>query len=289
MSISVDVAVPAAAELGEGPVWDATERRLIWVDIEACLIHRYDPLTQVDDHVRVSGRVGYASPRRGGGIALAMEHTLAVTNAGGEPVVVATVEPTAPTRMNDGNCDSRGRLYAGTMALDERSPVGSLYRLDPDGAIENILQNVTVSNGIDWSLDGETMFYVDSASQSIDAFDFDLTAGRISNRREFVRFSTDDGTPDGITIDAEGCVWVALWGGWAVWRYTADGELDIVVKLPTQNITSAAFGGDRLDELYVTSAREGLTDSELEAQPDAGALFRCRTGVVGRAQHVYAG
>ena len=289
MSISVDVAVPAAAVLGEGPVWDATERRLIWVDIEGCLIHRYDPLTRVDDQVRVSGRVGYASPRRGGGIALAMEHTFAVTDAGGDPVVVATVEPTAPTRMNDGNCDSSGRLYAGTMALDERSPVGSLYRLDPDGAIERILQNVTVSNGIDWSLDGETMFYVDSASQSIDAFDFDVTAGRVSNRREFVRFSTDDGTPDGITIDAKGCVWVALWGGWSVRRYTADGELDIVVKLPTQNITSAAFGGDHLDELYVTSAREGLTDSEFEAQPDAGALFRCRPGVVGRAQHVYAG
>jgi sugar lactone lactonase YvrE len=288
-SVSVDVAVPAAAELGEGPVWDATERRLIWVDIEGRLVHRYDPLSRIDQEVRMSGRVGFAAPRRGGGTVLAMEHTFAVTGPAGGLVIVATVEPTAPTRMNDGNCDSRGRFYAGTMALDERSPVGSLYRLDPDGAVERILRNVTVSNGIDWSLDGETMFYVDSATQTVDAFDFDLSAGRVSNRREFVRLGADEGTPDGITIDAEGCVWVALWGGWSVRRYTAAAELDLVVTLPAQNITSMAFGGELLDELYVTSAREGLTDSELSAQPEAGALFRCRTGVFGRAQHVYVG
>jgi sugar lactone lactonase YvrE len=289
-SALVEVAVPAAAVLGEGPVWDATQRRLIWVDIEGCILHRYDPVSRENQSVTMSGRIGYAAPRRGGGMVLAMEHTFAVTDRFDCVVeVIATVEPNAPTRMNDGNCDSRGRFYAGTMALDERSPVGSLYRLDPDGAVELILSDVTVSNGIDWSLDGETMFYVDSASQSVDAFDFDIATGRISNRREFVRFSTDEGTPDGITIDAEGCVWVALWGGWSVRRYTSDGELGLVVTLPAQNITSAAFGGDLLDELYVTSAREGLSDSELDAQPEAGALFRCRTGIVGRAQHVYAG
>lgn len=286
----VDVVVPAVAVLGEGPVWDATQRRLIWVDIEGCTLHRYDPVSREDQTVTTSGRIGCAAPRRGGGLVLAMEHTLAVTDRfDGDVEVIATVEPAAPTRMNDGNCDSAGRFYAGTMALDERAPVGALYRLDPDGAVERILGDVTVSNGIDWSLDGETMFYVDSASQSVDAFDFDVTAGRISNRRPLVRFTVDEGIPDGLTVDAEGCVWVALWGGSSVRRYTSGGELERVVRLPAQHITSAAFGGDLLDELYVTSAREGLSESELDAQPEAGALFRCRTGIVGRAQHVYAG
>jgi sugar lactone lactonase YvrE len=288
--VSVDVAVPAAAVLGEGPVWDATGRRLLWLDIEGRNLHWYDPVSRVDRSVATTNRVGAAALRRGGGLVMAMEHAFALTAAGDDdPVVIATVEPSAPTRMNDGNCDSRGRFYAGTMALDESSPVGGLYRLDPDGAVEQILSNVTVSNGIDWSLDGETMFYVDSAAQSLDAFDFDVTAGRISNRRTVVRFSLDEGTPDGLTIDREGHVWVALWGGWSIRRYTTAGELDRTVTLPAQNITSAAFGGELLDELYVTSAREGLTDSELDDQPDAGALFRCRPGVVGRRQHMYAG
>jgi sugar lactone lactonase YvrE len=288
--VLVDVAVPAAAVLGEGPVWDATERRLVWVDIEGRLLHRYDPVSGADQPTGTPGRVGFAAPRRGGGLVIAMEHTFALTaGSDDDPVVIATVEPSAPTRMNDGNCDSRGRLYAGTMALDERSPAGALYRLDPDGAVEQILGDVTVSNGIDWSLDGETMFYVDSAAQSVDAFDFDIAAGRVSNRRPVVRFSPEEGAPDGLTIDAEGFLWVALWGGWSVRRYAVDGELERVVRLPAQNITSAAFGGELLDELYVTSAREGLTDSELGAQPEAGALFRCRPGVIGRNQHVYAG
>jgi len=286
----VDVAVPAAAVLGEGPVWDATERRLLWVDIEGRRLHRYDPVARVDQSVATSTRVGAVAVRQGGGLVLAMEHTFALAAAGEDaPTVIATVEPSAPTRMNDGNCDSRGRFYAGTMALDECSPVGSLYRLDPDGAVEQILSGVTVSNGIDWSLDGETMFYVDSAAQSLDAFDFDVTAGRISNRRTVVRFSPDEGTPDGLTIDREGFVWVALWGGWSIRRYAPRGELERTVRLSAQNITSAAFGGELLDELYVTSAREGLTDSDLDAQPDAGALFRCRPGVVGRTQHLYGG
>jgi sugar lactone lactonase YvrE len=286
----VDVAVPAAAVLGEGPVWDATERRLLWVDIEGCFIHRYNPETGADEPIATHGRVGYVAPRRGGGLAAAIEHTFALTDdIDHAPVVIATVEPSAPTRMNDGNCDSRGRLYAGTMALDERSPVGALYRLDPDGAVERILSGVTISNGIDWSLDGETMFYIDTATQSVDAFDFDIAAGRISNRRRFVSIAPADGAPDGLTIDCEGCIWVALWGGWSLRRYTSDGELERTVTLPAQNITSAAFGGDMLDELYVTSAREGLTGSELGAQPSAGALFRCKPGVFGRIQHVYAG
>jgi sugar lactone lactonase YvrE len=288
--VVVDVAVPAAAVLGEGPVWDATSRRLLWLDIEGRNLHWYDPISRVDRSVATTDRVGAAALRRRGGLVMATEHAFALTAGDDDaPVVIATVEPSAPTRMNDGNCDSRGRFYAGTMALDERSPVGGLYRLDPDGAVEQILSNVTVSNGIDWSLEGETMFYVDSTAQSLDAFDFDVTAGRISNRRTVVRFSLDEGTPDGLTIDREGYVWVALWGGWSIRRYTAGGELDRTVTLPAENITSAAFGGESLDELYVTSAREGLTESELDDQPDAGALFRCRPGVVGRTQHMYAG
>ena len=199
----VDVAVPAAAVLGEGPVWDATERRLLWVDIEGRMLHRYDPVSEGRPTPLRRAPVSVRWRRGRGAASSSPWSTRSPWPPPGAdvPAVIATVEPSAPTRMNDGNCDSRGRFYAGTMALDERSPVGSLYRLDPDGAVEQILSGVTVSNGIDWSLDGETMFYVDSAAQSLDAFDFDVTAGRISNRRTVVRFSPDEGAPDGLTID----------------------------------------------------------------------------------------
>ena len=185
-----------------------------------------------------------------------MEHTFALAAAGTHHGH-RDRRAVGPTRMNNGNCDSRGRFYAGTMAPDECSPVGSLYRLDPDGAVEQILSDVTVSNGIDWSLDGETMFYVDSAAQSLDAFDFDVTAGRISNRRTVVRFSPDEGTPDGLTIDL-GRVRVGGALGRVDQALTPRGELGRAVRLSAQNITSAAFGGELLDELDVTSAREGL-------------------------------
>lgn len=287
--VPVDVALKAGAALGEGPVWDAAAQELIWVDIEGRLVHRYDPASGADRGLRVSGRVGFAAPRVGGGLVLAMEHSFVLLDDDGEEVELARVEPDAPTRMNDGNCDAAGRLYAGTMAFDEQSPVGALYRLDPDGSVERVLDGVVESNGLDWSTDGETMYYIDSARRSLDAFDFDSATGRLSGRRRIVEFAPEDGTPDGLTVDSEGLMWIALWGGWSVRRLAPDGALVSVVNLPAAQVTSCAFGGEGLDDLYVTSAKEGLSTLELAKQSDAGSLFRHRPGVMGRPQHAFGG
>jgi sugar lactone lactonase YvrE len=288
--VSVDVALRAGAALGEGPVWDPIAQTLIWVDIEGRLVHRYDPVSATDRSARVSGRVGFAAPRAGGGLVLAMEHSFVLLDEDGAgETEMARVELDAPTRMNDGNCDSAGRLYAGTMALDERSPVGALYRLDPDGSVERVLDGVVESNGLDWSTDGDTMYYIDSATRSLDAFDFETVTGRLSGRRRIVQFAPEDGTPDGLSVDSEGLIWIAFWGGWSVRRHTPDGALVGAVSLPAAHVTSCAFGGEALDDLYITSATEGLSTPELTKQPDAGSLFRHRPGVTGRPQNAFAG
>jgi sugar lactone lactonase YvrE len=286
----LEVAVAASSALGEGPVWDIDGHELIWVDIEQRLFHRFDPASGTDEIVPTSGRVGFASPRAGGGFVLAMEHSFVTVNEEGVgEVVLAQVEPDAPTRMNDGNCDSLGRLYAGTMAFDEQSSVAALYRLDPDGSVEQLLDGVIESNGLDWSSDGETMYFIDSATRSLDAFDFDLTTGRISGRRRIAAYAETEGTPDGLTVDREGFIWIAFWDGWSVRRYSPDGDLVREVRLPTAHVTSCAFGGPELDELYITSAREGLSGANLANQPYAGALFRYRPGIRGRPQHKFGG
>jgi sugar lactone lactonase YvrE len=202
--------------------------------------------------------------------------------------MLAAAEADRPgNRMNDGACDAAGRFWAGTMALDERPHAGALYRLDPDLTVHTMLTEVTISNGIDWSLDGRRMYYVDTPTRRIDVFDFDVAAGAIANRRTFVEVPADAGLPDGLTVDAAGFVWVALWGGAALRRYGADGTLERVVPLPVTHPTSCAFGGAALDELYVTSARIALTAEERKRQPQAGGVFRVRPGVAGRPANLF--
>jgi sugar lactone lactonase YvrE len=202
--------------------------------------------------------------------------------------MLATVEADRPqNRMNDGACDPAGRFWAGTMALDERPQAGALYRLDPDGTVHTMLAGVTISNGIDWSLDGRRMYYVDSPTRRIDVFDFDPGTGAIADRRPFVEIPAEAGIPDGITVDAAGFVWLALWGGAALHRYAPDGTRERTVPLPVSHPTSCAFGGPDLDELYVTSARRPLTPDERAHEPMAGGLLRVRPGVTGRPAHVF--
>jgi sugar lactone lactonase YvrE len=207
----------------------------------------------------------------------------------GDARAVATIDHPTDCRMNDGGCDAAGRFWAGTMALDERADAGALYRLDSNGRVETMIAPVTISNGIDWSADGRRMFFVDSPTQRVDVFDVDPLSGLVTNRRPFVSLPPDAGVPDGLTIDAEDGVWVALWRGGAVHRYTADARLDRIVRLPTTHPTSCAFGGDDLRDLYVTTATIALDAAARERQPDAGALFRCRPGPVGRLPHRFNG
>jgi sugar lactone lactonase YvrE len=187
--------------------------------------------------------------------------------------------------MNEGGCDPQGRFYCGSMAYDETSGAGSLYCLETDGAARRVVDGVTISNGIVWSLDGTQVYYVDTPTQRVDVFDHDPVTGELSGRRPVVHIDPAVGAPDGLTQDAEGGLWVALWGGGAVHRYTLDGRLDAVVEVGPLQVTACAFGGADLDELYITTSRDKLSAPE----PAAGAVFGHRPGVRGVPVRTYGG
>jgi sugar lactone lactonase YvrE len=253
-------------------------------------VHRFDPATGSDDAFRVGKPVGSAGLRRGGGLVLAVEDGFALLDKDWQRVAQAVVEHPGPrARFNEGKCDPAGRFLAGTMAYDLTPGAGSLYRLDPDLTVTKLLDGVTISNGLTWSADGTTMYYIDSPTQGVDAFDYDPGTGRLANRRRIVDIPAAAGLPDGMTIDAEGCLWVALYGGAAVHRYTPKGRLDTTLSFPVTNITCPVFGGPRFGLLYVTSARDGLDERQLAAQPHAGAVFTADVGAQGLPGLRFAG
>ncbi|HTI30100.1 MAG TPA: SMP-30/gluconolactonase/LRE family protein, partial [Methylomirabilota bacterium] len=227
------------------------------------------------------------APRAAGGFVAALQDGFWVVGDGPAARIAAIPEAGPGLRFNDGKCDPAGRFWAGTMTYDAALGAGALYRLDPDGQARMVLDEVTISNGLAWSLDGGTMYFIDTPTQRVDAFSFDGVTGEIGDRRPEIHLPPEAGAPDGMTIDAEGGLWIALWGGAAVHRYL-DGRLDQVIELPVSQPTSCCFGGASLDELYVTSAREGLSAPRLRAEPLAGALFRVRPGVRGLAPAVFA-
>jgi sugar lactone lactonase YvrE len=277
--LTAELVLDAHARLGEGPFWDTRVDRLGWVDILAGRVHRFDPATGEDVAVDVGEHVGAAVPRAAGGLALAVASGFALLADDGRVTPVARVAGPG-LRMNDGKADPRGRFLAGSMAYDETPGAGALYRLDPDHRVDVLVEGVTVSNGLAWTADGATMYYIDTPTSGVDAFDYDLDNGTLANRRRVITIPESAGHPDGMTIDDDGHLWVALWEGWAVRRYAADGTLLAVVDLPVSQVTSCAFGGPDRGDLYITSATP--SDGEAE-QPHAGGLFRCRPGVTGPA------
>jgi sugar lactone lactonase YvrE len=290
-TIAVELALDVKAELGEGPVWDDRGGCLYFVDILRACVHRFHPRDGSLRTYDVGQFVGAIALAERGDLVLAVRDGFARLDIEtGAVRMVATVANRSPDRrMNDGNCDPAGRFWAGTMALDEQRDAGALYRLDADGSVRTMVSPVSISNGIDWSSDGARMFFVDSPTQAIDVFDFDVASGAVANRRRFVSIAPEGGMPDGLTIDAEEHVWVSLWGGGAVHRYAPDGSLDTAVHLPVMYPTSCAFGGDDLRDFYVTTAAVELTAAERASQPEAGGLFRCRPGPSGRRPHRFKG
>jgi len=285
-----EIAIDSRATLGEGPVWDEQRQLLLWLDILPGLVHWFDPVVGSDDVFRVGKPVGSAGLRRSGGLVLAVEDGFALLDEDWQRVGQAVVEHPGPrARFNEGKCDPAGRFLAGTMAYDLTPGAGSLYRLDPDLTVTKLLDGVTISNGLTWSADGTTMYYIDSPTQGVDAFDYDPGTGRLANRRRIVDIPAAAGLPDGMTIDAEGCLWVALYGGAAVHRYTPEGRLDTTLSFPVTNITCPVFGGPGLGLLYVTSARDGLDERQLAAQPHAGAVFTADVGAQGLPGLRFAG
>jgi sugar lactone lactonase YvrE len=273
------------AMLGEGPYWVPEDDCLLWVDIPNGLLHRtYFPST---DTVTLDlGAVSAAFPAVGGGILTAGGNRLALhlpAERGGQWVtrVIAEVPAREAVRFNDAGVDPAGRVWVGSMHTDESQPLGNLYRLDGGGTLNPVVNGVTVSNGLGWSPDGTRLYYADSPTKKVDVFDYDPATGQAASRRVFADLSAFDGAPDGLTVDADGCVWVAIWGGGVLRRLAPDGTADAVVEVPVSQPTSCAFGGPGLTDLYVTTARVGLSDAELKDQPLAGRLLRLRPGPVG--------
>jgi sugar lactone lactonase YvrE len=277
----VEQVTDAVAYHGEGPVWSPRWGGLRWVDMLAG-----DVL-----HLRADGglerrNVGTIAaavrPRSGGGAVIGVERGFALEEPDGTVLTLEEVWSDPSVRMNEGGCDPDGRFYCGSMAYDQRRGGASLYRLEPDGTVTVVLEGVTVSNGIEWSPDGGLVYYNDTATHTIAVFDYDRDAG-LTGRRVFASL---EHRPDGLTVDAEGGVWTALSDGGAVRRYSADGRLDTVLTLPTRKVTACTFGGEHLDELFITTSREGLEPGE---DPAAGALFRAEPGVRGVPVREFAG
>jgi sugar lactone lactonase YvrE len=292
-ALSWEVAVPAGAELGERPVWDPNTGSVIWVDINAGELHR---LSADDADLVIASPgvpVGAAAPRAGGGYVLAAGDGFRLIGADGAADGPPLRPPGMPAnaRFNDGACDPAGRFWAGTTVKDGPAGSASLYRLDPDGRVTEVLGAVTESNGLCWSPDGTVFYYTDSgeAPSRVRAFSFDLQAGTLSGERDLVRFAPADGTADGLVADADGCLWIAMWGGGCVRRYSADGELLGLYPVPVSQPSCPGFGGPDLDQLYVTTAWEDMQAERREAEPLAGHLLRARPGVRGLAMASYAG
>lgn len=283
MTTAVQV-TEVASEHGEGPVWWAGWPGLRWVDMLAG-----DLLALGADGSVARRHLGAVlaalRPRARGGMVVALERQFALVDEDWSVRRLGELWADPRVRMNDGGCDPDGRFYCGSMAYDSGAGRGRLYRLDPDGSSRVVLGGVTVSNGLAWSPDGSTAYYVDSATRRVDAFDYDPERGW-SGRRPAVKVDPSAGTPDGLAVDADGHLWVALHGGGAVHRYRPDGRLDGRVELPASQVTACTFGGPRLDQLYITTSR---LDMDPAAEPGAGALFRADVGVTGLPAATFAG
>lgn len=281
----------ARALLGESPLWDFRENCLYWVDIEGKTLHRYRPDDETTTSIPVAEEIGCIAMREGGGLVAASRSGFAFLDPdkGSLEIVVSPEPEQLGNRFNDGKCDRRGRFWAGTMDAAAEKTSGSLYRLSPGLVVSRMLTGVTIPNGIGWSPDDRTMYFTDSAQGTIAAFDFESESGEIGNPKGFASIAAGGGVPDGLTVDAEGYVWSAHWGGWRVTRYNPEGAVDRVITLPVPRPTGCAFGGELLDRLYVTSASIGLLPEQLANAPLSGGVFELNVGVRGCREPCFSG
>ncbi len=281
----------AGAAAGESPVWVAEEKALYWIDIHGPALYRYDPATGDNRSWTLDEPIGSFALRQAGGVIAGLRSGFAFIDlTTGEVEHLHDPEPRKPgNRLNDGRCDRRGRFWAGSMAEDMQSRDGALYRFGPDRSCHAMVSDIAVSNGLAWSPDNKTMYHTDSPQRTVWAWDFDIDTGAVCNRRVFAEAARGEGYPDGAAIDEEGCYWSARWNGGRLVRHASDGRVIETVMMPVRKPTMCAFGGDRLDILYVTSATQGMTAEQRRAEPQAGGLFALEIGVRGLPEPRFAG
>ena len=294
-TFTAEVEYECESLLGEGPVWDWRSKRLFWVDIEGFAVHIFDPAQREHGIINVGEFVGSLAVRKSGGLVAALKSGFAALDPEtGEITPLADAESHLPgNRFNDGKCDPAGRFWAGSLALDEDhgKGQGNLWCLNPDHTVQLKIPGVWISNGLAWTRDERTMYYIDSPTQQVVAYDYDKPSGAISNPRTVIRVPAEEmGYPDGMTIDEEGMLWIAHWDGGHVCRWNPHtGEEMAEIKVPVSRPTSCVFGDDDFGTLYITSARTRLSNEQLAAQPLAGSIFKCRPGVRGLPLNEFAG
>lgn len=290
-SASLEVVLELDAEVGESPYWDPASRTLSCVESFGGTIYVYSPESGQLRQGAAGCEIGAAVPRkRGGFVATSAQGLLALDSLASAPRLLVPVEGDLPhNRMNDGKCDSRGRLWTGTFSTALKSVAGTLYRIDPDLSVHKALQGVHISNGMAWSPDEKYFYYCDTGKRTVYRFDYDIDSGELSNQRVFVQLTREEGLPDGMASDAQGCVWIAVYGGGAVRRYSPDGAWIGTIHLPVKAVTSCAFAGDDWSDLYITTAWHVPKWALPSPRENAGSVFRCRPGIAGAPVYAFAG
>ncbi len=290
MSEAPEIVVDTSALLGEGALWDPLNNHLLWIDIEGKQLNIYHPQKKENKAIPLEKRIGTVVPADENHVLVALEDGIyeldirtGRTNRKAEP------EPNRPdNRFNDGKCDPSGRFWAGTMSLSEKEKQGALYRIDPDFTTHKMIDSISISNGIAWSLDATKMYYIDTPTKTVVEYQYNDQTGDITDPRQAILIPDSLGFPDGSTLDAEGMLWIAMWNGHCVTRWNpATGELLEKIDVPALNVTSCAFGGEELDVLYVTSASVGMNEQQARAYPHAGKVFALKPGVKGIKANVF--
>jgi sugar lactone lactonase YvrE len=281
----------AKADLGEGPLWSARDQAIYWTDIKVAKLNRYQLADGATQSWDIPDMIGWAIERREKpGFIAGLAHAIAEVSL--EPFTVthrcAIEADKQANRLNDAKADPEGRIWFGTMHNPEQEKSGAFYRLDPDFSLHEVDRGYIVANGPTFSPDGAIVYHTDSFTREIYRFDV-RPDGSVANKRLFARFTEDEGYPDGMTTDRDGCLWVAHWAGWRITRFRPDGTRDRVIAMPVSQVTSCTFGGDRLDRMFVTSARIGLTEAQLAKEPLAGGLFEIDPGTTGLPTRQFAG
>lgn len=290
MKETPQIVVDQPAQLGEGALWNPLNNTLLWIDIEGKKLNIYDPEKDSNKIIGLNKRIGTVVPVDEKNVLVALEDGIYQLNTETEELVKkASPEPNRPgNRFNDGKCDPSGRFWAGTMSLNGDEKQGALYRIDAGFSVKKMIDSVSISNGIAWSLDRTKMYYIDTPTKTVMAYDYDDESGEITDPQVAITIPDSLGFPDGSTLDAEGMLWIAMWNGHCVSRWNPrTGELLQTIDIPALNVTSCAFGGDQLDELYVSTASIGMNDEQKAAYPDAGKLFVVKPGMKGVKASVF--